>query len=128
MDFFNKVVLDYSLKIFSKFVIKQQSISEYYIANEETLNKILRDGIMSVNVASREAFCHTISELIELSVEKDFKLFESLFNLVYRIFDKCELSTLTMEYFELFSHLLMILKVHPELMPKLSLNWGLLTQ
>ncbi len=68
--------------------------------------------MMSVNQSSREAFCHTLSELIELAVEKDFKLFESLFNLIYRIFDNCELSTLTMEYFELFSHLLETLKLH----------------
>ena len=65
MDFFNKVVLDYSLKIFSKFVIKEESIANYYITNEEQLNKTFREGIMSINQFSRESFCHTLSLLIE---------------------------------------------------------------
>jgi len=33
MDFFNKVTLDYSLKIFTKFLIKDEKIANYYIAN-----------------------------------------------------------------------------------------------
>ncbi len=53
MDFFSKVVLDYSLKIFSKFVIKEETIANHYISNEEQLNKIFRDGIMSLNQFSR---------------------------------------------------------------------------
>ena len=52
----------------------------------------------------------TLSSLTQQSIDKDFKLFETFFNLIYKIFDNCELSTLTMEYFELFSKLLSILK------------------
>ena len=51
-----------------------------------------------------------------------------LFNLVYKIFDKGDKSTLNIEYFDLFSSLLEILRVHPQLMPKLGLNWLILTK
>lgn len=42
VDFFNKVILDYSLKIFTRFLIKDDKISEYYVTNQENINKIFR--------------------------------------------------------------------------------------
>ena len=48
--------------------------------------------------------------------------------MVYKIFDKCDKSTLSIEYFDLFSTILEMLSIHDELMPKLGLNWLMLTQ
>lgn len=53
IDFYHKVILDLSLKNFSKFVIKSEKISTHYIENSESYNQIFREGIMSQNKISR---------------------------------------------------------------------------
>lgn len=50
------------------------------------------------------------------------------FKLVYENFEKCDKSTLSIEYFDLYSKLLEVLKVHPALLTKLGLNWLILTK
>ena len=83
---------------------------------------------MSNNQITRALYCNALEELIHLSIEKNFEIFEVLFNLVYKIFDKGDKSTLNIEYFDLFSSLLEMLRVHPALLPKLGLNWLILTK
>lgn len=73
-------------------------------------------------------YCNCIEDIIHKSIDTDFKVFESLFNLIYRIFDKCDKSTLTIEYFDLFTSLLEILRAHEQAMEKLNLNWEILTK
>ena len=82
---------------------------------------------MTANSASRIMYCKSIEQIIEQSIETDFRIFEALFNLVYKIFDNVDKSTLTIEYFDLFSSILEMLCIHDELMPKLGLNWSILT-
>lgn len=48
--------------------------------------------------------------------------------MVYSNFEKCEKSTLSIEYFDLYSQLLEVLKQHTTLLPKLDLNWLILTR
>ena len=83
---------------------------------------------MSANSVARTMYCNCIDGIIQKSIISDFKVFESLFNLVYRIFDKCDKSTLTIEYFDLFTSLLETLKVNEKLMEKLNINWEILTK
>lgn len=82
---------------------------------------------MSANEISRTMYCKALEDIIEHSIEADFRIFEALFNLVYKIFDNCDKSTLTIEYFDLFSSILEMLCIHDNLMGKLNLNWSILT-
>ena len=46
------------------------------------------------------------------SAESHIEIFEPFFRLVYGNFEKCDKTTLSIEYFDLYSELLEILKVH----------------
>lgn len=127
IDFLNKVVLDNSLQILNKSLGLDETIKQYYLEHQSVCNKIFREGIMSANSTSRAMYCKGLEEIIEHSIEADFRIFEALFNLVYKIFDNCDKSTLTIEYFDLFSSLLEMLCIHDSLMEKLNLNWSILT-
>lgn len=67
-------------------------------------------------------YCKAIEQLIAETYESDFDIFEILFNLINKNFEQCDKSTLTIEYFDLYSNLLEILQNHPELYEKLQLN------
>lgn len=67
-------------------------------------------------------YCKAIEQLIAETYKSDFDIFEILFNLINKNFEQCDKSTLTIEYFDLYSNLLEILQNHPELYEKLQLN------
>lgn len=127
IDFLHKVVLDNSLQIVSKGLGHDQAIKDFYLDQQKMCNQIFREGIMSANSVSRTMYSKALEEIIEHSIEADLRIFEGLFNLVYKIFDNCDRSTLTIEYFDLFSSILEMLCIHDELMEKLGLNWSILT-
>jgi len=83
---------------------------------------------MSKNLEIRSMFCQSINFIISETVESDFSIFSIFFNLVYKNFEQCDKSTLSIEYFDLYSSLLEVLKTHPELLEKLKLNWLILTK
>ena len=47
---------------------------------------------------------------------------------MYNTFEKCDKTTLSIEYFDLYSQVLEVLKLHPALLPRLELNWLILTR
>lgn len=67
-------------------------------------------------------YCKATEQLIAETYKSDFDIFEILFNLINKNFEQCDKSTLTIEYFDLYSNLLEILQNHPELYEKLQLN------
>lgn len=73
-------------------------------------------------------YCEAVKNILVETAETQIDIFVVFFWLVYGNFEKCDKSTLSLEYFELYSELLEILKLHQELLPKLELNWVILTQ
>lgn len=83
---------------------------------------------MSKNSVIRKMYCEAVKNILIDTAASYIEVFEAFFWLVYGNFEKCDKSTLSLEYFDLYSELLEILKLHQELLPKLQLNWLILTQ
>jgi len=50
--------------------------------------------------------CKIIEEIINETHDTDFQIFSIFFNMIYKNFEKCDKSTLSIEYFDLYSNLL----------------------
>ena len=83
---------------------------------------------MNNNHEIRSMYCKAIEQLIIETFEIDFEIFEILFNLINKNFEQCDKTTLTIEYFDLYSNLLEILQNHPRLYEKLKLNEEILAK
>ncbi len=83
---------------------------------------------MSHNHDIRVMYCKIVEELIGETYANDFEIFSIFFNLIYKNFEKCDKSTLNIEYFDLYSNLLEVLQNHPELYEKLKLNEEILAK
>ena len=73
-------------------------------------------------------YCEAVEKIMVESAQSHFQIFEPFFRFVYGNFEKCDKATLSIEYFDLYSQLLEILKEHQQLLPKLQLNWQILAQ
>lgn len=89
---------------------------------EPEYRESLTSGLMSNNNEIRTMFCKTVEELITETYSSDFEIFSVFFNLIYKNFEKCDKSTLSIEYFDLYSNLLEVLQNNPDLYEKLKLN------
>lgn len=128
LSFHSQVVLDNTLKILEWLLRENEAIRQHYAVRHAEYDPILTAGLMAKNPLTRRAYSAAVETIIEESADEHFDIFEPFFRLVYGNFEKCDKSTLSLEYFELYSKLLEVLKLHPELLQKLSLNWLILTR
>lgn len=83
---------------------------------------------MSANLEVREMYCEASRKILSESVESNFSVFEIMFRMIYSNFEKCNKSSLYIQYFELFSSMLEMLHSHPGVLARLELNWVILTK
>jgi hypothetical protein len=61
---------------------------------------------MSKNPFIRRMYCEAIKNIMVECADSHIEIFEPFFRLVYGNFEKCDKTTLSFEYFELYSELL----------------------
>jgi hypothetical protein len=119
ITFYNKVLLDNSLKLFDSCLKVNKEIKNNFIEKEGEYKEALTVGLLSNNHEIRVMYCKIVEELILETYQTDFELFSIFFNLIYKNFEQCDKSTLTIEYFDLYSNILEVLQNHPDLYEKL---------
>jgi hypothetical protein len=112
------VLLDNILRILEWLLRENEGIRKHYAESHEEYDPIITAGLMSKNSVIRKMYCEAVKNILVETAETQIDIFVVFFWLVYGNFEKCDKSTLSLEYFELYSELLEILKLHQELLPK----------
>ncbi len=87
LSFYNKVLLDNSLKLFDSCLKVDKDIRNQFIKNQEEYRNALITGLLNNNHEIRSMYCKAIEQLIMETYEIDFEIFEILFNLINKNFE-----------------------------------------
>ena len=112
-------MLDNTLRILELLLRDNENIRSHFVTSHAEYDPIITAGLMSKNATIRKMYCEAVENVMTESADKHIEIFEPFFRLVYTNFEKCDKATLSIEYFELYSQLLEILKEHQALLPKL---------
>lgn len=110
--FHSQVLLDSTLKILEWLLKENEAIRKHYAENHTEYDSIIATGLMSKNSLIRKMYCQAVKNILIQTADTYIEVFEAFFWLVYGNFEKCDKSTLSLEYFDLYSELLEILRLH----------------
>ena len=89
MTYYNKLTLEYSLKIIVKAIENQIPLQDEFLRNKDKFEKVFLSGLMSKKSELSSYYMKAVNDLFQSLITKRIEVFEMLFNMIYFNFEKC---------------------------------------